>query len=407
MIEQNFLMKVKDAYKNGRVLRDLEKEIMLLHADGSHALTSKPWGYESRINNIDVVGWRAASGSHHVITSRIDDLDLSTTFGGASDALRRVYSSGFPIVIKYLTIIAGGYLSLQVHPTQHDMHRYGLHAYNNQPQKDEVWIVLEASDDAEFYSGLRYFPKSDQAMREMINFKMLKSLTHRHKARAGDAYVIPAGTLHGARGYMRVLEFSTRTDITLRADDEYGGEISVLSRWRAIKKRPALINVASGLPDSTTTPRAFESHCTPFHPCGVRADHLTHAPAHLRAHYGGPNQVMLMHCDCPVHFWDDRTREALTVKPGLYLVTARGAVRMLGVTTHLYVEPVLMPVLTPRGHAPKIFDFFEGEGIAEVATQVKTKGTCWATWVNLRMLVDPDMAPNAQRAVPLREEKTK
>ncbi|QDV89575.1 Putative mannose-6-phosphate isomerase YvyI [Phycisphaerae bacterium RAS2] len=120
----------------------------------------------------------------------------------------------FPLLIKFLDACQP--LSIQVHPDDETAARAGLAPIG----KHEAWYVIEARDDAVIYRGLR-----PDASRERVAEQLARDpasivdcvLTRR--ARAGDAFYLPAGTVHAAGGGLVLAEVQTPCDVTYRLYD--------------------------------------------------------------------------------------------------------------------------------------------------------------------------------------------
>ena len=185
----------------------------------------KPWGFEQIMIGHDSCRYTAsATNIRDALLFDLGELVLtdSACFLGPYHASILGESSDlFPVMVKELLIQKGEQLSFQVHPTYcFTRSHYDDCSY----QKDEVWIVLDADADAEFYSGLRLKGSVVDygAISMLAASGTMRKLAYVSKPQRGDMYFIPAGTLHGARGYMRVLGLSPNVDRTMRAHDDYG-----------------------------------------------------------------------------------------------------------------------------------------------------------------------------------------
>ncbi|MSR29324.1 MAG: hypothetical protein EXS03_07110 [Phycisphaerales bacterium] len=116
----------------------------------------------------------------------------------------------FPLLVKILD--ARESLSVQVHPR-----RSGPAAEAAAP-KDELWFVLEASEDARVYRGIRDGVTSSEVARRARDGTLLEVLVS-HSARPGDAIWIPSGTCHALGAGLVVAEVQTPSDTTYRLWD--------------------------------------------------------------------------------------------------------------------------------------------------------------------------------------------
>lgn len=116
----------------------------------------------------------------------------------------------FPIRFDFLDTMNGGNLSLQVHPlTGYIQDHFGM-PYT----QDESYYMLDASDDAVVYLGLRTGTDPDQMMAELraaqsgqVQFEADRYV-NTYPARKHDHFLIPAGTVHCSGSNSMVLEIS-------------------------------------------------------------------------------------------------------------------------------------------------------------------------------------------------------
>ena len=121
----------------------------------------------------------------------------------------------FPLLVKLLDPAA--WLSVQVHPDDETArHLEGPEALG----KAEAWYILDAAPGAELLVGVRG-RIGGAAVRAAIaeGSGSLAALLARHRARAGDAVMIPAGTLHAVGPGVFLYEVQQPSDVTYRCDD--------------------------------------------------------------------------------------------------------------------------------------------------------------------------------------------
>ncbi|MBD5131304.1 MAG: ROK family protein [Clostridiales bacterium] len=119
--------------------------------------------------------------------------------------------SPFPILVKYID--AKQNLSVQVHPDDEFARRV-----ENDNGKTEMWYIIEADDGAGIYCGFkRKTSKSeflqkvkDGTVEELLNFIPVK---------AGDCYLITAGTVHAIGAGCVICEVQQSSNITYRVYD--------------------------------------------------------------------------------------------------------------------------------------------------------------------------------------------
>lgn len=118
-----------------------------------------------------------------------------------------------PILIKYID--AAQNLSVQVHPSDEYAERE-----ENDNGKTEAWYIVQADDGAGIYCGFKrdttkeeFLNKvSDGTVEELLNFIPVK---------AGDCYLIEAGTVHAIGAGCVICEIQQSSNVTYRVYD-YG-----------------------------------------------------------------------------------------------------------------------------------------------------------------------------------------
>ena len=116
----------------------------------------------------------------------------------------------FPMLIKLID--ADRDLSVQVHPSDRDVEDgYG---------KTEMWYVIEAEPGACLYVGFSK-PVTKDEVRRAAEDKTLQELLNKIEVRPGDAFLIPAGTVHAIGAGCVICEIQQNSNITYRLYD-YG-----------------------------------------------------------------------------------------------------------------------------------------------------------------------------------------
>jgi mannose-6-phosphate isomerase len=121
----------------------------------------------------------------------------------------------FPLLVKLIDPAA--WLSVQVHPDDATARQLeGPDALG----KAEAWYVLDATPDAELLVGVRG-RIGTAAVRAAIadGSGSLAPLLARHRARSGDAIMVPAGTLHAVGPSIFLYEIQQPSNLTYRCDD--------------------------------------------------------------------------------------------------------------------------------------------------------------------------------------------
>jgi hypothetical protein len=120
------------------------------------------------------------------------------------------FGAEFPIRFDFLDTMAGGNLSLQVHPLTHYIQeQFGLHY-----TQDESYYLLDAKPGAHVYLGCKAGVRRavmEAALNAAQNGKGRfrdEDFVARFPAKAHDHFLIPAGTLHCSGADVMVLEIS-------------------------------------------------------------------------------------------------------------------------------------------------------------------------------------------------------
>ncbi len=125
-------------------------------------------------------------------------------FTGASDK---------SLLVKYL--FTSERLSIQVHPSDEQARARGL------PRgKSECWYILDAEPGATLGLGLKREVSPDELRAAALDGS-IEQLMDWRAVRAGDFFLVPAGTIHAVGAGISLLEFQQNSDVTYRLYD-YG-----------------------------------------------------------------------------------------------------------------------------------------------------------------------------------------
>jgi mannose-6-phosphate isomerase len=118
----------------------------------------------------------------------------------------------FPLLLKFLD--AHEMLSVQVHPSD---------AYTDllppgESGKTESWLVLEAGTKSRIYAGLTPGTTATDLKQALANGVPADNLVH-FTPKPGDAFFLPAGTVHTLGGDVVVFELQQNSDVTFRLYD--------------------------------------------------------------------------------------------------------------------------------------------------------------------------------------------
>ena len=123
------------------------------------------------------------------------------------------FEADLPLLVKF--VFTSERLSVQVHP-QDDFARTN----ENSRGKTEMWYVLRADPGARLAIGFRESISRDR-LREASLSGEIEGLLHWVEVQGGDAFFIPAGTVHAIGGGLALCEIQQQSDVTYRLYD-YG-----------------------------------------------------------------------------------------------------------------------------------------------------------------------------------------
>ena len=118
-----------------------------------------------------------------------------------------------PLLLKQ--IFTSERLSVQVHPNDEQALARGLAS-----GKTECWYILDCDDDAVLGLGFTGGLDKDE-LRSAALDGSIEQLMHWRRVRAGDFFLVPAGTVHAIGAGIHLLEFQQNSDVTYRLYD-YG-----------------------------------------------------------------------------------------------------------------------------------------------------------------------------------------
>lgn len=151
----------------------------------------------------------------------------------------------FPILVKFID--AAQSLSIQVHPNDEYAWRV-----EGEPGKTEVWIILDAEEDAFLYLGFER-EISKEEFRQHIQQNTLLEVLHKHPVKKGDVVFIPAGTVHAIGAGILLAEVQQSSNSTYRVYDF--GRVGADGKTRPLHIEKA-VDVSVLKPASTQVPGA-------------------------------------------------------------------------------------------------------------------------------------------------------
>jgi mannose-6-phosphate isomerase len=123
------------------------------------------------------------------------------------------FEADVPLLVKF--VFTSERLSVQVHPNDEF-----AAAHENSRGKTEMWYVMRADPGARLAIGFRE-SISRERLREASLSGEIEQLLNWVEVQAGDAFFIPAGTVHAIGGGLALCEVQQHSDVTYRLYD-YG-----------------------------------------------------------------------------------------------------------------------------------------------------------------------------------------
>jgi len=119
----------------------------------------------------------------------------------------------FPLLFKFID--ASENLSIQVHPNREQAHSRGW----GERGKTEAWYVVDALPDAKIAIGFNRGGITREEAAKAADDGCFESLLNFVPAKRGDAFFIPAGTVHAILGGVLIYEVQEESNTTLRIYD--------------------------------------------------------------------------------------------------------------------------------------------------------------------------------------------
>lgn len=122
-----------------------------------------------------------------------------------------VETKKFPLLVKLID--ANKDLSVQVHPT-----KMTANEANGESCKSELWYIVDCDPNSYIYLGFNKDVSKEEFM-HAIQEKTVCKLLNKIKVKKGEAYYIPAGTIHALGGGILVAEIQQNSNTTFRVYD--------------------------------------------------------------------------------------------------------------------------------------------------------------------------------------------
>jgi mannose-6-phosphate isomerase len=168
------------------------------------ALVGESWEVSDREGDQSVV----AEGPLEGVTLH----ELVTRYGDRLVGNCPLANGRFPLLFKILD--AHRTLSVQVHPTD----ELALEYDEADPGKTEMWYVLAAEDGAQIMLGLQP-GVGKKEFQTAIETGGLEQCLNYLKVKAGDAFFLPAGSVHALGEGIVLVEIQENSDLTYRVYD--------------------------------------------------------------------------------------------------------------------------------------------------------------------------------------------
>lgn len=140
----------------------------------------------------------------------------------------------FPLLIKFID--TGEMSSIQVHPDDD-------YAHKNEHQfgKNEAWYILEAEEGAGVYLGFKTMVTKDQVLKSIEDGTLL-DLMQFYPVKPGDAFFVPAGTVHCIGAGVTLIEVDKNSNVNYRLFD-FNREVEGKKRELHIQKALDVANL--------------------------------------------------------------------------------------------------------------------------------------------------------------------
>ena len=185
--------------------------------------------------------------------------DLAVEFGpdlmGTAVAGRN--GARFPLLVKLLD--CADWLSVQVHPNDEQARRM---VGPDEPGKTEAWYFLAAEPDSQIILGVK--PGVDQAqLADAIRGGHIRDVAAKVDVLAGEAVLVPAGTLHALGPGLLLYEIQQASDTTYRVYDwdrptSIGRKLQIEESVEVARAVVAAPPVRPAVPAGTGTSDAIE-----------------------------------------------------------------------------------------------------------------------------------------------------
>ena len=166
---------------------------------------------------------------------------LLETYKTAITGHIKLNDGAFPLLLKLLDVNSD--LSVQVHPTAEYIKENEL---VGEEEKNEMWYVLYAEDNARMVSGLKKGVTRD-AFAEAVAEGRVEECLRTSPVKTGDVIMIRAGSVHAACAGMLLFELQQSSDTTYRIYDYGRKDSNGKERRLDVEKALVAINYEGGV----------------------------------------------------------------------------------------------------------------------------------------------------------------
>ena len=242
MVKSMYPLKFKPIYKekiwggnnlSGEFNRELPSDLigesweLAAHQKGVSKVANGPWAGKSIIEVIDAEGAKILG----------------------NQAAKDCYDK-FPLLIKFLD--ANDKLSVQVHPDE----KYALKEKIGDLGKTEVWYIIAAQKGAKLIFGIKDGVTKAE-FKKAIKEKSLRDKLVEVEVGPGDAFYIPAGTVHAIQEGIVLAEIQQNSDATYRVYD--WNRVGQDGKSRQLHIKQALEVIDFGAKNTKITPLQLEA----------------------------------------------------------------------------------------------------------------------------------------------------
>ena len=169
----------------------------------------KDWGEErlllcdlGQADSTLAEGWLAGNTLSELMQTYLERVVGETSF--------EYYGTQFPIAVREFTLEKGRRSSLHVNPDDETAEqRYDSFG------RPALWYVVEAGEGARVWMGFKEDISAEDFYRRCLD-GTLEEVLHGETPKAGDAFMIEPGTVHGAKGPLKIIEVSEASDLFFR-----------------------------------------------------------------------------------------------------------------------------------------------------------------------------------------------